>query len=398
MRLPLCLAVLLCAAGCSGPYSTSSVKAREDAPAPDVRVQTVKLGIVPERIAAAGELLAEEQATLRVKVAGRVAKLYVDLGSRVEQGDPVAELERTDYELQVEQAEAAVAQTLARLGLRPGQSEDIDPAQTAIVRQAAASLREARLMHQNAKELFERGIVSNVDYQKAGVALQAAEARHQAAVEEVYRTRAELHQRRSELALAKQHLADTVVRAPFRGAVTQRLAALGEYLAVNAPVAMLVRWHPLRVRLQVPERQAFKVRAGQRIDISIEGVHAPRPGRVVRLSPAMEAQNRSLVVEGEIPNEEGHLRPGSFVEAVITVDPNAQGVAIPVSSVLSFAGVDRVFVVERGVLAERQLRLGSKLEGNLVEVLSGLQPGDALVVNPSDRFYAGQRVRVTEGG
>lgn len=398
MRLPLCLAVLLCAAGCSGPYSASSVKAREDAPAPDVRVQTVKLGIVPERIAAAGELLAEEQATLRVKVAGRVAKLYVDLGSRVEQGDPVAELERTDYELQVEQAEAAVAQTLARLGLRPGQSEDIDPAQTAIVRQAAASLREARLMHQNAKELFERGIVSNVDYQKAGVALQAAEARHQAAVEEVYRTRAELHQRRSELALAKQHLADTVVRAPFRGAVTQRLAALGEYLAVNAPVAMLVRWHPLRVRLQVPERQAFKVRAGQRIDISIEGVQAPRPGRVVRLSPAMEAQNRSLVIEGEIPNEEGHLRPGSFVEAVITVDPNAQGVAIPVSSVLSFAGVDRAFVVERGVLAERQLRLGSRLEGSLVEVLSGLQPGDALVVNPSDRFYAGQRVRVTEGG
>ncbi|MCS7026859.1 MAG: efflux RND transporter periplasmic adaptor subunit [Bryobacteraceae bacterium] len=393
MRFFLPVMGLLCVA-CSGPYSNSTVTAK--APSKPVPVRTLRIStqLVPEIVAATGELIAEDQATLRVKVAGRLADLRVDLGSRVEAGDVIAELEKEDYELKLRQAEAALEQSRARLGLGPNDSDDIAPANTAIVRQAAASLKEATLIGQNIANLFKQGIVSNVDYQKSLVTLQAAEARYQAAVEEVHRTKAEILQRRAEVALAKQQLADTVVRAPFRGAIVQRLATLGEFLTVNAPVAVLVRWHPIRVRLQVPERQAFKIRAGQRIDLLLEGQQSPKPGRVMRLSPAMEAQNRSLVIEGEIPNEEAQLKPGSFVEATITVDPNARGIAVPPRSVLSFAGVERVFIVQNGVLAERIVRLGRKLSDGSIVILEGLQPGDELVLNPSDRFVAGQRVEV----
>lgn len=349
---------------------------------------------IPEIIAATGELIAEDQATLRVKVAGRVARLNVDLGSRVEAGDIIGELEKEDYDLKLRQMEAAVEQSRARLGLAPTDSDDVSPANTAIVRQAAASLKEATLIGQNVAALFKQGIASNVDYQKSLVTLQAAEARHQAAVEEVIRTKAEILQRRTEVALAKQQLSDTVIRAPFRGAITQRIATLGEFLAVNSPVAVLVRWHPLRVRLQVPERQAFKVRAGQRIDLVLEGQESPRPGRVMRMSPAMEAQNRSLVIEGEMPNEDARLKAGAFVEATITVDPNARGLAVPQNSVLSFAGVERAFVVAEGALAERIVKLGRKLGDGRVVIADGLQEGENVVTNPSDRFVAGQRVQV----
>lgn len=359
-----------------------------------VRSSRLVLETIPEVIAATGELIAEDQATLRVKVAGRVAKLHVDLGSRVEVGDIIGELEKDDYELKLRQAEAAVEQSRARLGLGSGASDDVDPAATAIVRQAAASLKEATLIGQNVAALFKQGIASNVDYQKSLVALQAAEARHQAAIEEVFRTKAEILQRRTEVALAKQQLTDTVIRAPFRGAITQRIATLGEFLAVNAPVAVLVRWHPLRARLQVPERQAFKVRAGQRIDLVLEGQALPRPGHVTRLSPAMEAQNRSLVIEGEMPNEDARLKAGAFVEATITVDPNARGIAVPQNSVLSFAGVERSFVVAEGKLAERLVKLGRKLGDGRVVVTEGLQAGDEIVLNPSDRLVAGQRAEV----
>lgn len=286
-------------------------------------------------------------------------------------------------------------QTRARLGLGPKDGDEVDPAKTAIVRQAAASLREASLMHSNASELFKRGIVSNVDYQRAGVNLQAAEARHQGAVEEVLRTRAELLQRRQEIALAKQQLTDTVIRAPFRGAITQRLATMGEFLTMNAPVVVLVRWHPLRARLQVPERVAFKVRAGQRIDLMFEGQAASQPGRVVRLSPSIEAQNRSLVVEGEIPNEGGSLRAGAFIEATITVDPNARGIAVPLSAVISFAGVDRLFIVNNNALEDRLVKVGRRLTNpDRLEILSGMKPGERYVVDPSDRFVTGQKVEV----
>lgn len=383
-------------ASCSGPYSTPTVKATGEARLPGVRVRVAAMESIPEIIAATGELLAEDQATLRAKVAGRVAKLTVDLGDRVEQGQIIAELEKEDYELRLKQSEAAMEQTRARLGLGPKDTDAVDPEKTAIVRQAAASLKEARLMFNNASELFKKGIVSNVDYQRAGVNLQAAEARQQGAIEEVYRTSAELLQRRQEIALAKQQLTDTTIRAPFKGAITQRIATLGEYLAINAPAVVLVRWHPLRARLQVPERQAHKIKAGQRIDLTLEGQVAARPGRVVRISPAIEAQNRSLVVEGEMPNENGVLRAGAFVEATITVDASATGLAIPVRSVVSFAGVDRVFLAVNGVLQERQVKLGRRLDRDRQEITSGLQPGDAYVLEPSDRFTPGQKVDVLE--
>lgn len=385
-------AVSVFAAACSGPYSSPSVAAKSASPV-TVRVRAATLQTIPEIITATGELLAEDQATLSAKVAGRVANLNVDLGTRVGAGDVIAELEQEDYVFKVKQVEAMVEQTRAALGLGPGENDSVKPETTAIVRQAAASLREAALMQANAEKLFKEGVVSNVDFQRAGVALQAAQARQQGAIEEVFRMRAELVERRAQLSLARQQLADTVIRAPFRGAITRRQATQGEFLAVNAPVAVLVRWHPLRIRLEVPERLAGKVRAGQRIDLKLETSAGAHAGRVVRLSPAIEAQNRSLLVEGEIPNEDGLLRSGSFVEGVITVDPNARGFAIPPRSVLSFAGVDRVFVAESGKLADRIVKTGRRLDDSSLEIVSGLRPGDLVVLEPSDRLTVGQTVQ-----
>jgi multidrug efflux pump subunit AcrA (membrane-fusion protein) len=112
------------------------------------------------------------------------------------------------------------------------------------------------------------------------------------------------------------------------------------------------------------------------------------------LSPALEAQSRSLVIEGEIPNADGRLRPGSFAEATLTVDPNARGIAIPFSSIISFAGVERAWVVEDGKLAERLLETGRRLPDEKVEVLDGLRGGEQLVVNANDRMTPGQRVAI----
>ncbi|MGH9720303.1 MAG: efflux RND transporter periplasmic adaptor subunit [Bryobacteraceae bacterium] len=380
---------------CSGPYSNPSVAANNSGKPVSVRVQAARLQTIPEIITATGELFAEDVATLSAKVPGRVLRLNVDLGTRVELGQVVAELEKDDYEFRVNQAVAQVEQTRARLGIGSASTDDVKPDETAIVRQAAASLREATLLHGNTTQLFKQGVVSKVDFERAGVVLQAAQARHQAAVEEVHQLRAQLTERRAQLALARQQLSDTVIRAPFRGAVTRRQATLGEYIAVNAPVAILVRSHPLRIRLEVPERLAGKVRAGQRIDLRLEGAGLARSGRVVRLSPAIEAQNRSLLVEGEIPNEDGALRAGSFVEGVITIDPNAKGIALPSTALLNFAGTERVYVADNGALAERVVKTGRRLDERTVEVITGLRSGELVVIEPDSRLSPGQKVTPT---
>lgn len=396
MRLAVAAtAVFLCfLAACSGPYSNPKVSAKEDLPVLPVKADRLVAINIPEVITVTGELFAEDQATISAKVPGRVQRLHADLGSVVTQGQIIAELEKDDYELRVRQAEALVAQTRARLGILDSPTDDVKPEDTAVVRQADAALKEARFIFQTTERLAKEGVVSRIDFEKAQVRAQGLEAAYQSALEEVMQARAQLSERRAQVALARQMLADCVIRAPFAGAVTRRQASLGEYLAVNAPVLTLVRQHPLRIRLEIPERQALKVRVGQSIDVRLESTAKTRTGRVVRLSPVLETQSRSLSIEGEIPNQDGILRPGSFVEGVVTVNAGALGLAVPANALLSFAGTERVFVANKGLLEERIVKTGRRLDGGRVEILSGLAPGDALVLNSTDRMTAGRRVAV----
>ena len=154
------------------------------------------------------------------------------------------------------------------------------------------------------------------------------------------------------------------MRAAFPGAVTRRHASLGEYLNVNAPVVTMVRQHPVRVRAEIPERLASKIRVGQPITVSIQGGSTGPTGRVVRLSPAIDAQSRSLVLEGEIPNQKAYIRPGSFAEVSITIDRTCDGIAIPRDAVVSFAGTDRVYLASRNRLDDRIVKLGRPLATN----------------------------------
>lgn len=392
MKFALALPLLILSA-CSGPYSRPEVAAKDEKPI-SVKTRRVVLEPIPEIVTATGELLAEEQATIGVKVPGRLVKLHVDLGSQVEANQILGEIDPVDYRFRVEQAEALLNQTRAKLGISSSASDEIVPEKTAIVREAEAVVKEARFVSETTQKLASEGVLSRIDSEKAEVRRQGAEAAYQAAKEQVMQLRAELTERKAQLALARQNLTDCAIRAPFAGGVTRRQASLGEYLPVNAPIATLVRQHPLRIRTEIPERLASRIRAGQPIVVKIHGQTADRTGRVVRLSPAIEAQSRSLVVEGEMPNENGALRPGSFAEVTITVDPHARGIAIPRDSILSFAGADRVYVARNGVLDDRLIKTGRLLSDEKVEIVSGLDPGLDVVLKPDVRLSKGAKVVV----
>lgn len=392
MRASLLFAVsLLVVTSCSGPYTRTNVAADEEKPVP---VQTVRTNLqsIPDVITASGELLAEEQATIGVKAPGRVIKLHVDLGSLVEANEVLAEIDPTDYEFRVRQSDALVNQTRAKLGIADKTSDDVVVEDTAIVREAEAVVKEARFVFETTAKLQKEGVLSRIEFEKAQVRRQGAEAAFQAAKEQVMQLRAELTERRAQLALARQNLADCKVRAAFPGAVTRRHASLGEYLNVNAPVVTMVRQHPLRVRAEIPERLASKVRVGQPISVSLQGVSTGSTGRVVRLSPAIDAQSRSLVVEGEIPNQKGTLRPGSFAEVSITIDAHATGIAIPRNAVVSFAGTDRVYLASSNRLDDRIVKLGRPLANESVEIVSGLEPGVDVVLKPDAKMTKGQKI------
>jgi len=390
------LGLALSLSGCQGQNSVGAEeqKTKPAGPPPrEVKVTAAVERTIARTVAATGTLAADDQVVLGTKVAGRLAEITVDLGTRVKRGQIIGKLDQSDFKLRVEQAEAALQQARVRLGLTPtGSDEKVDPEQTAIVRQARAMMDDARLTRDRSVKLAQQELIARAQLDSAEAALLVSEGRYQDAIEEVRNRQAVIAQRRSELDLARQQLADTVILSPLDGVVSLKQASVGEYLPAGAPIATMVRVHPLRLRVPVPEREGSGVRAGHAVTLTVEGDSTLYRGRVVRLSPIVQEQNRTLLVEAEVPNERGFLRPGSFARVEIMTEVSQPVVIVPWSAVIVFAGVEKVLLVRQGKTVEARVTTGRRL-GEDVEIVDGLKRGDPVVAKPGN-LVGGQPVQV----
>jgi RND family efflux transporter MFP subunit len=346
-----------------------------------------------QAVTVTGTLAAEEQVTLSLKVTGRLEALTVDLGSVVQRGQVIGRLTPTDFEHRYAQAEAALQQARARLGLALGAADTVDVEKTAIVRQARAALDEARRQRDRVATFVQRGISARADLETADSQLQIAEGRYQDALEEVGNREAVLAQRRSELALARQQLEDTVLRSPIDGVIRDRHVFAGEYRAAGTPIVTVVRQNPLRLQLAIPERASAGVSVGQVVRVTVEGDPEVYKGRVARLSPSITEGNRTLPIEAEVPNPAGRLRPGTFAKAEI-VTSETLALVVPHSALVVFAGVEKVLVVKDGKVHEQRVRTGRRT-GDSVEVIEGIASGD-LVISAPGGLADGAAVRVAQ--
>ena len=389
--LPAFTLLFVGAYGCSDTPATATPK--DDPPIRQVRVVAPAEIDAARLVSASGTLAADERIILGTKVIGRLGEIWVDLGSRVKKGQAIAQIDPSDYRLRVEQSEAALQQARVRLGLPPsGNSDKVDIEQTSTVRQAAAVLKEAKLSHDRMVELWDRKLIARAELDAAVSQLTVADGRYQDAIEEVRNRQAVLVQRRSELEIARQQLADTRIVAPTDGAVSERQAAVGQYLPAGAPVVTLVRTDPLRLRLAVPEREAHLVRVGQPVELTLEGDPSKYRGRVARLSPAISESNRTLMIEAEVPNADGALRPGSFAKTDIVVESGQRVLTVPADAIVTFAGIEKVLTVHNNAAVEKRVRTGRRI-ADRVEIVEGLALADRVVVRPGN-LVTGEPVQV----
>jgi RND family efflux transporter MFP subunit len=377
----LLTALVALACGCGQGADAARQKGEEPKPVTLVRANA---GTLPRTVTATGTLAAEDQVVLNTKVAGRLAELPVDLGSVVKAGDVVAVIDPTDFRLRVEQAQTALVQARARLGVPlDGSADEVEPTKTALVRQARAVLEQARLQRERYARLQKDGILSKAELDQADADWRVAEARYQEALEEVRNRQAVLAERRTQMGGAQQMLDDATLRAPFDGAVRERHLSIGGYLDVGAPVVTIVRQHPLRLRLPIPEREAASLRTGQSVRVEVEGHPSPAEGRIVRISPAVDESTRTIMIEAEVPNADGAIRPGAYARADVVIDPEQPAVLVPASAVVSFAGVTKVLGVADGKVVEKRVQVGRKSDDQ-VEVVAGLAAGDEVIVSPGN--------------
>jgi membrane fusion protein, multidrug efflux system len=381
----LCLLAALCGSlsGCTrGAHADTAPKAKAKEPETmQAAVLVIEPANWPAVVRTQGSLIADEMTVMGAKVAGRVSEVNFDLGDAVKAQQVLAAIDQDDFRLQVSLAEAQMLQSRAALGLAPADPiEKLTPEMAPPVREARAVWDETRARVARVRQLqnYARNTVTQEEIDQAIAAEGAAEAKYAAAINSVLEKMAQISVRTSELNVAKQHLADTVVHAPFDGLVQERHVAHGSFVQAGDALYTLVRTSVLRFRGTMPERHAHRLAIGQQVVVRIEGVAEPRTAKVTRISPAVEEMSRSLAFEALLDNRDGQLRTGSFGEAEVIVDPSAQSLVIPRTAIIEFAGAEKVWKIIDGMSKEQVVRTARHSERG-VEIIDGLKPGDTIL-------------------
>lgn len=387
---PLALAgslLLLAAEGCSEAKTPADAvaAAKPALLAPkEVAVIAASRQTWPRTVTVQGALLADEDAIIGSKLAGRVATVDVDLGSIVKKGEVLVTLDRSELDLQVKLAEAQLQQACSAIGMTADEDEtQLDYKNAPPVQLEQALVDEADANVNRAKTLIPTRAITGSEYDALIAQLRAAKARYNSALNSVSTQVALIGVRRTELSLARQQVADSQVVAPFDGGVEARRVSPGEYVSMGQPLISLVRAERLRFTAGVPEAKAREVKPGQRIEIRFAGVEQPIVAQITRVSPIVTQTSRAVRIEADVPNPDHSLQAGLFAEADVIVDPYAQTLALPETAVTRFAGVEKVWLVADGKASQQSIRTGRQERG-LVEVVDGLPEGSQVVADANE--------------
>jgi membrane fusion protein (multidrug efflux system) len=372
---PALLVLAVTAGACSG--SAESGRAGKADDALQVAVVEVQAVDVPREVEAVGTLNAQDEAVVSAEVEGRVARLAADMGDRVVAGAPLVLLDAEKLRYRLEEQRGGLEQARARLGARGSELPPIES--TPEVMSALAQRKEAEQRVTRARQLAERKLLPAEDLERAETQLETARAAHEAALAAARNLEAEITARAAAVKGADRDLQDAVIRAPFEGVVAERLVSAGQFVRIQTPVMRIVRMHPLRLTAEIPERFGPAVRVGHALSVRVDAYpDRAIEGRITRLSPDVNLKSRAFAIEGEVPNADGALKPGTFARVRIVTDRIDRTIAIPVSAVQTRYGRSVVFVVRDGKLAASEVKLGDRL-GPRVEVLEGVAAGATIV-------------------
>lgn len=387
--LAVAVAVAAAAAtGCDGAAQAKKSDAKDVLAVQTVTVEKIELR---RSVEAVGTLAAHDQATVSAEVAGRVAKMAVDMGDKVREGAPLVLLDGERMRYRANEQQAALQQTRAKLG---AQGDQLPPAgQTPDVLSAAAKRAQAQQSFDRAKALAEKNLISRQDLEAAQTNLQTAVAAHEAAIAAERELRAEMVAKQATLDSATRDLKDTTIRAPFDGVVAERMVSEGQYVDTQAPVIRLVRLDPLRLTADVPEKFAPSVRVGQPIELTTDAFpDKPVTGTITRISPDVNLKSRAFAIEADVRNEDGALKPGTFARLKIATNKVDHAIVVPATAIQTRYGTSVAFIVKDGKLKASEVKLGDRL-GPRVEITEGLEPGQTIVADDVDGLTAGVAVR-----
>lgn len=305
-----------------------------------VEVAPVVQVAMPREVSAVGTLRSENAVVLRPEIAGRIAEIKFAEGQPVKRGELLVRLDDSVVKAQLQQAQA--------------------------------NLSLANTQYQRSQTLTQQGFISKQARDEAFNQLKVQQA---------------------AVALAQAQLDKTAILAPFDGVIGLRQVSIGDYVSAGTDIAPIESIDPLQVDFRVPEGYVDQIAVGQSLTVRFDALPGEsRQGTVKAVNPQVDVGGRSVLVRADVPNPDGRLRPGIFARVQLMFE-NTQVIVVP-ETALQSAGPERfLFRVEDGVVRRVVVEIGQRRSGQ-VEILSGVQQGDQVVVAGLQKIADGTPVRI----
>lgn len=331
------LCLLLTVAGCQKPAPDGA--ATQPLPAAQVRVVTVSGQTAPRQNEVAGAVESLQRATIGAKIAGPIEEMPVALGSTVKKGALLARISAGEITARLAQAETQFGQAQRnferekRLLEQDASTRETVKSQEDAYRVAEAGVREARAMR---------------DY--------------------------------------------TRITAPFAGIISQKMVNAGDLATPGMPLLVLENTEHLQVVAAVPEALVLKINKGDTLAVTVPAAELSQTGTVTEIGPSADTASRTTLIKIRLDGNNA-LRPGQYARVAL---PGAAGVntfLVPEAALQRFGQMERLFVVQNGTANLRLVRSGEHREGQ-VEILAGLNGGEQVVVQGTERLVDGQSVQI----
>jgi len=378
-----------------------------------VDVEEVRQGAISSVVTATGTITAYRESKIGPKISGRCERIYAEEGDTIEKGQMLAQLDRSSLIIARNQAQAALVTAKATLNkVLAGTRRELIEQAEADFSSAKANLDWAQKEFSRNEALYRRHVVSEKSLDSIKMQLQVAEAQYKKAEEylqmakrgstheDIEVARAQVAQAEVALNMAEQNLEDSVIAAPFPGVVLQRFKNEGEFITSipDTPILHIADIHKVNIEVGIPEGKIQDLCLGQSAEIKVDGYPDELfQGKVSLIRPLIDSATRTFTVKLEVPNPDHRLKPGMYARVKITLLEKKGVPIISRDTILNKDGMSYVMLVNNSKAREQAIKTGLA-QGNRVEVIEGVSPGDLVIVSGHQGLKSGMPVKITGGG
>lgn len=313
-----------------------------------------------------GSVDADETVAITPKVTGVILKIDVQLGDEVAVGDPLVEIDDSEFVKRLRQAQANLELTRA------------------VARRSETTYALAQREYERIKSAHAQGLATDQELDSALASRESSMADTEVARAEVARTEASVEE-------AELNVQNARIHSPMNGRVQARYTDPGALASPSSPILTIVDVDPAKIVIYLPERDLMLARIGETAEVTVSDGQLKFTGLIARVSPGLRETSRTAEVVIDVPNKDNALRPGMSADIALTAREEPNALAVPTDALIFQRGGMEVYLVENGVARAVPVKVGIEVDG-FSQITEGLTKGDEVVVKGQFLLRDGQEV------